>query len=645
MTLGTAMNPRSLVVLTFCVLAACSEREVPPVSAEGKIVPPPKSRAGGSMAVSRDDALLYAADTDNGTLGVIDATNLKVVATVKVGEAPYRVAVAPDDTVFVANRRSRSVSVIRRGEWTVAAELATDVDPVGLGVATDGTVYVVCATASDAAEHGTFTAFDGKTLSKLWSIPVGPEPRGLALVGPSRALVGLYQQGEVVSVDLNARALEAMAPSSLYGSINTTELSRAGPRTFHPRAIADLVESPDGVAFALGSLAREAPLNTPPSRVHPYYEDKGPISAGSVTTAAVFAYETRSVVTPAVDDVSTGTSARYQAIHRPQTSFSAPFETAVLQGPTVGATDSTGELLYVVSRETQTLARIDTRTQWGSRSAVARIGAGADGVVVMADGHTLYVHNQFDHTVQQVFTSNGGVAPPRTATFAGETLTPEQATGRRLFFDASDRRVSSKSAAIACSSCHLEGRDDAHTWQFTDGPRQTPTLVGRGLLETAPFHWSGEFPAMSDFMSHTITARMGGTGLDAPAAAAINAFLSTLAPPENPYLGATLTEEQLRGQQVFTKANCASCHSGPWLTNNASSRVGTATPTDDARVQAQGLNVPSLRGLARSAPYLHDGSAATLSERVRNNPGDQHGLTSTLSEQEKTDLIAYLRTL
>ena len=52
-----------------------------------------------------------------------------------------------------------------------------------------------------------------------------------------------------------------------------------------------------------------------------------------------------------------------------------------------------------------------------------------------------------------------------------------------------------------------------------------------------------------------------------------------------------------------------------------------------------------LDGLARSAPYLHDGSEATLEVRVFGNAGDKHGTTSTLSEGEKTDLVSYLKSL
>lgn len=73
--------------------------------------------------------------------------------------------------------------------------------------------------------------------------------------------------------------------------------------------------------------------------------------------------------------------------------------------------------------------------------------------------------------------------------------------------------------------------------------------------------------------------------------------------------------------------------------------VGTITPASGARRGAPltGLDTPTLRGLWRSAPYLHDGSAPTLRDVLTTrNAGDRHGTTSTLSAAELDDLIAYL---
>ena len=638
------------------------------------------ARSSGSLAASTDDALLYAADTDNGLLGVIDVKTQKTIAEVKVGQSPWRVTVAPDDTIFVANRGSRSVSVIRRGDWTVAAELATDIDPVGMVMTPDGkTLYVVCATSALASEYGTLTAFDVATLTPRWTLNVGAEPRGIALVSENRAVVSLYMEGEVVEVDLAAGALVKKNRGSLYQAANRSALTSGvdntgkigggglGPVTFHPRAASDLVAVPGGGrVFVLGSLSRETPILTPPSTFTPYYKAQGPGLAGSVTTSAIFTLDTTNGgLSPQVDDVSGfGRGTDNQAPY-PQTSFAASGSSrAVLQGPTVGVTDYTGEWLYVVNRETNTLALISANKRvaretegpcqycqiddQASLHSFAAVGSGSDGVVVMGDNLTAFVYSQFEHKVYRVAydTSSRMIsASGPIATVGVEQLTPALAAGRKLFFDANDRRVSAVEASVACSSCHLEGRDDGHTWNFPDGPRQTPTLAGRGILETAPFHWSGEFPGLNEFLTHTITARMGGTGIDPEASTSLNQYMGAIPVPENAYLKGELTAEQVRGQHVFAKAQCGSCHSGRWFTNNVNVAVGTLAPRDNGLVVKNGLNVPSLKGLARSGPYLHDGSVATLSERILKNPDDRHGVTSTLNAAEVADLVSYLRAL
>ncbi len=664
----------TLLVAVVCVLTACTNA--------GPSVGP---RSSGSIAASKDDALLYVADTDKGVLGVIDLKQQnKKIAVVKVGAAPWRVVVGADETIYVANRGSRSVSVIRRGEWAVAAELATDVDPVGMVVSADGrSLYVVCATSSTASEFGTLTAFDTGSLSPKWSLSVGDEPRGIALINDKRAVVSLFREGEVVQVDLEKGTLANNNHTTLYASSNRGALTTTtGPAStrFHPRAASDVVATPDGNRiFVTGMLSRESVISIPPSPTRPYYQAQGPRLAGSVSTTAVFTLDTKGDgLVPQVDDVASTSPLDLTAAF-PQTSYAvsgsgsslgfAPpggtNQNPVLQGPTVAVTDSSGDWLYVVNRETSTVALISAQSREAvptegcsnyfcaekeipSVHSTAGVGPGTDGIVIMGDNKTVYVYSQFDHSVRRITYEPNvkGIATQGVvATVGGEVLSPEDARGRKLFFDANDRRVSGLTASVACSSCHLEGRDDGHVWSFPDGPRQTPTLAGRGMAETAPFHWSGEFPEMTAFLNHTVVQRMGGSGLDSTSASALTHYMAKLPAPENPYLKVELTPQQTHGRQVFAKAQCNTCHSGQWLTNNTNAAVGTLAPRDNGLVVMKGLNVPSLRGLARSGPYLHDGSVVTLGERVINNSGDKHGKTSDLTKSEVDDLVAYLQTL
>lgn len=107
-----------------------------------------------------------------------------------------------------------------------------------------------------------------------------------------------------------------------------------------------------------------------------------------------------------------------------------------------------------------------------------------------------------------------------------------------------------------------------------------------------------------------------------------------------------LTPAERRGKAIFESPEnqCAECHPAPLYTDHQKHDVGTA----DGPGEWFGplIDTPTLRFLYDSAPYLHDGSAATMREVLTTaNPGDKHGVTSQLTEQEIDDLIAFLLAL
>ena len=109
-----------------------------------------------------------------------------------------------------------------------------------------------------------------------------------------------------------------------------------------------------------------------------------------------------------------------------------------------------------------------------------------------------------------------------------------------------------------------------------------------------------------------------------------------------------------------TKANCVACHSGWNLTDDsfhdiglASEDVGRAALMDDLPVFRHSFKTPGLRNIVERAPYMHDGSMATLGEVV-DHYADGFIHRESLSDDikpfqltaaERGDLIAFLRTL
>jgi cytochrome c peroxidase len=91
------------------------------------------------------------------------------------------------------------------------------------------------------------------------------------------------------------------------------------------------------------------------------------------------------------------------------------------------------------------------------------------------------------------------------------------------------------------------------------------------------------------------------------------------------------------------QADCATCHPPGLFTDLEKYDVGTRARFDQP---IDKFYTPTLIEVWRTAPYLHDGSAATMRDVLTtHNPHDQHGETSNLSNQEIDDLCAYILSL
>jgi cytochrome c peroxidase len=123
--------------------------------------------------------------------------------------------------------------------------------------------------------------------------------------------------------------------------------------------------------------------------------------------------------------------------------------------------------------------------------------------------------------------------------------------------------------------------------------------------------------------------------------------------------GRALTVQQLRGLQKFKDNGCVACHAGPLLGGNALHKFGivkdywlaTGSEKPDAgrfnttRNEADRyvFRVPMLRNVARTAPYFHDGSVATLDRAIRVMAEVQLG--RTLADDDVRDIAAFLESL
>jgi cytochrome c peroxidase len=239
--------------------------------------------------------------------------------------------------------------------------------------------------------------------------------------------------------------------------------------------------------------------------------------------------------------------------------------------------------------------------------------------------------------------------------------------GKRLFTSALQPMVGRR--WISCSSCHPDGQADGRTWHNPEGLRNTTALAA--MKDTHPLHWSADRDESQDF-EHTIRGPlMQGRGLIrgqlplelGEPSRGLSADLDALAeytdsfkPTLSPHAAGPgkLTAAAERGKSLFFREDvgCARCHSGPSYTDSTLAakpflRHDVGTGRDDASEKlGTTYDTPTLLGIYRTAPYLHDGTARTLREvLVERNQGDRHGKTSQLSAAEVDDLVDFLKSL
>jgi hypothetical protein len=261
-------------------------------------------------------------------------------------------------------------------------------------------------------------------------------------------------------------------------------------------------------------------------------------------------------------------------------------------------------------------------------------------------------------------------------TVSNETLPAQVLEGKRIFYNSGDTRMAAD-GYISCISCHFDGEQDGRIWDVTDlgeGLRNTISLNGRAGMHHGRVHWSANFDEIQDF-EHDMRNRFGGTGFlskgqfalgsvnqplgdpkaglnnDLDALAAYLASLNETKP--SPYRAADgkLTPTAVAGARHFARLDCMSCHRGATGTDSPEGLlhdIGTITPGSGHRLGGllSGIDTPTLKALWATAPYLHDGSAATLVDvfgAAHAPAGSVHARVRDLTLEEQSELIAYLQ--
>jgi len=268
--------------------------------------------------------------------------------------------------------------------------------------------------------------------------------------------------------------------------------------------------------------------------------------------------------------------------------------------------------------------------------------------------------------------------------------------GRTLFWDP----LLSRSRTLSCASCHNPGLSWSDGLPHAIGDNKTalslrtPTLLN--VAWTPQLGWTGHFSSLESVTFGPITssgnmnlpkevlvkrlsaipgyrsAFQKAFGEKAITAHKIELALATYersivsgTAPFDRWIGgdqAAISEAAKRGFDLFNgKAHCASCHEGWAFTDSSFHDVGVAKGDDIGRGKLfptsetlrYAFKTPTLRDVARRGPYMHDDSVPTLEKVIDlydrggiDRPSRADGIKPLhLSDQEKSDLIAFLKTL
>lgn len=190
----------------------------------------------------------------------------------------------------------------------------------------------------------------------------------------------------------------------------------------------------------------------------------------------------------------------------------------------------------------------------------------------------------------------------------------------------------------SCASCHPnDARTDGLNWDLlNDGvgnPKNTKTMLL--AHQTAPCMITGirkdAETAVRSGIKYILFAQVNET-----IPQAIDTYLKSLKPLPSPYLtDGKLSESATRGKASFN-THCAACHSGINYTDQKQYKVEWSAGSEVSRL----MDVPALREVWRTAPYLYDGRCYTMREML-----NVHGPKQQLPEAELNDLAVYVLSL
>jgi DNA-binding beta-propeller fold protein YncE len=587
----------------------------------------PAGNVGASIAFLSGKNQLAVVNPDQGSISIVDANSLTLIASVDVGGEPHALLELASGKLLVTNSRAGEIVVVDPDANAVVNRKTICDSPSGLAASPDES-FVAVACEWD----GTVMKVDPNSLATSTLANGLVRPRAVAVVGNTKApsvVVSEFTGGNVVRIaaDGSLSRVSLVPTNAPYRDALTQMTGNLAaalvPANGNLLVAYELVNhtgdaSLEKIAGDYGSVTDGNPKINPVVGTLSIAADGSPTLSGDTLLYSIFDGGSR-----------------------------------VFNGPVAVAAWSHYEIVANIS--TNNVAMIDTNVSDPKTRAVGNIsvGAGPSGIAIDQAHGIAFVDNAFDGSISKIdltktaTLSHGPTQPTQTQIrVLSQPFSASARAGRKIFYDASNTHVT-PSGVVACATCHPGGADDDLIWfiETTKIPlkrRRTPALWNAHTA-TAPFHWNGQYATMNDLAEATITDLMAGDGLLVDLAS-VQAYIDEIVQP--PTAPAGDSNAIARGKTLFESADtqCATCHSGADFTDDQLHAVlnPMSLTADDSFPTA---NTPALHGLFLRAPYFHDGRSPTLNDLLTRADASAHGKTSQLSASDVSDLVAYLNSL
>ena len=582
-----------------------------------------------ALAADSVDGNIYVADATGSRVLQVDPLRELVVGLIELPESPSGLALnrAADTLYVTSNGAKGTVFVVDLSSRQVRSTLRAGHTPMAPVLNREKSVLYVCNRFDDS-----LSVLDLKTGAEVARIVLPSEPVAAMLTPDGRTLA-------VANLHSDNPADQAQVSSTI--SLIDTRTHRVTARIQLPdgsQGLRGLCLSPDGrYVFVSHILARN---HLPATQL-----TSGWLNTHGVTIIELMSQ--RQVGTILLDEVRRGAANPWGIVCTPDgeqlyVALSGTHELAILDLSRLlerfsQMKQGTGRVL--TNDGSSYLGKVHTDLTFSGEFSQRIPLSGQGPRPLLATTERVYAGMYFSETLEWVDLNRPQSGSHSIGLSPIKPLTSER-RGEMLFNDATIAFQSWQS----CSTCHHDGRSDGLNWDLTnDGVGNAKNT--RSLLfahATPPLTMTGILPSLEQCVRFELQTILF-TKLTDRDADAILAYLESLEPVPSPHSEPDMPDASTRrGRAVFDQAKCSLCHRGPYFTSGEKKIVGTHVLGD----QNHSFDIPTLREVWRTAPYLHHGRAHTIREVITTfNPADRHGQTSKLSEQELADLVNYVLTL